>query len=140
MKRTVGLFLLGLMCASTGLLAQESRPALFIPPTGDGFDVYIAAAIAKKNVPARVVTSPDAAKLTLKAAQVQVRKDSARMKFAKCILQSCANTEDTASTAVQLLDRKGTVLWSYAIDRDDGSKKSMAETIAKRLKHDYFRQ
>lgn len=139
MKRilSTGFFLI---CATTSVFAQDVQPAIFIPPTGDGFDVYIAAAIAKKNVPATVVTSPGDARLTLKAAQVQVQKQSARMKLAKCFLQSCANTEDTASTSVQLLDREGAVLWSYAIDHDDGSKKSMAEAIAKRLKRDYFRQ
>jgi hypothetical protein len=140
MKRrllTIGVFLL---CTASPVFAQDLRPAIFIPPTGDGFDVYIAAAMTKKNVPATVVTSPDHALLTLKAAQVQVQKESGRMKLVKCVMQSCANTDDKASTSVQLLDRGGIVVWSYAVDGDDGGKKSMAETIAKRLKRDYFRQ
>lgn len=134
---TVGLFLL---CSGSTVFAQEVKPAIFIPPTGDGFDVYIAAAMTKKNVPATVVTSADNALLTLKAAQVQVQKESPRMKLVKCVMQSCANTDDKASTSVQLLDRGGVIVWSYAVDSDDGSKKSMAETIAKRLKRDYFHQ
>lgn len=139
MKRllTVGIFLL---CSVSTVFAQDDKPAIFIPPTGDGFDVYITAAMTKKNVPATVVTSADGASLTLKAAQVQVQKESARMKVAKCIVQSCADTDDKASASVQLIDRGGVVVWSYAVDSDDGSRKSMAETIAKRLKRDYFRQ
>ena len=140
MKRrllTVGILLL---CTTAPVFAQDVKPAIFIPPTGDGFDVYIAAAMTKKNVPATVVTSAAGALLTLKAAQVQVQKESTRMKFAKCLMQSCANTDDKASTSVELLDRGGAVVWSYAVDSDDGGKKEMAETIAKRLKRDYFRQ
>jgi hypothetical protein len=132
-----GLFLL---FAGTPLFGQLDKPGIFIPPTGDGFDVYIAAAMVKKNVPATVVSTPKGAHLTLKAAQVEIQRDSAKMKFAKCLLQSCANTEDRATTSVQLLDGSGAVLWSYAVERDDSSKKSMAETIAKRLKRDYFGQ
>jgi len=128
-----------LMCTASGAWAQE-KPAIFVSPTGDGFDVYLTAAMNKKNVPATVVTTSSGATLTLKAAQVQVQKESARMKVMKCVMQSCANTEDKASTSVQLMDKTGAVLWSYALDSDDASRKSMAETIAKRLKHDYFRQ
>lgn len=142
MTRTlaIGLFLIGFLFNATGVLAQDGQPAMFIPPTGDGFEVFIAAAMAKKNVPATVVTSPDSAKLTLKAAQIAVKKESTKMKLAKCIMQSCANIGDTASTSVQLLDEEGAVLWSYALDRDDSTRKEMAETIAKRLKRDYFKQ
>jgi hypothetical protein len=139
MKRllTTGLFLL---CAGTQLFGQMDRPGIFIPPTGDGFDIYIAAAMAKKNVPANVVTTAAGARLTLKSAPIQVQKDSTKMKLAKCFLQACANTEDRANTSVQLLDDRGAVLWSYAVESDDASKKAMAETIAKRLKRDYFGQ
>lgn len=138
MKRLLCTIVL-LACAGTPLVA-ERKPAIFVAETGDGFNIYITAALEKKNVPATVVTSADYAELTLKAAPVLVQKESARMKVVKCIVQSCANTDDKASTSVQLLDRHGVVVWSYSIDNDDGSRKSMAETIAKRLKRDYFKQ
>lgn len=121
-------------------LAAQHKPALFVAETGDGFDMYLTAALEKKNVPATVVSSSSAAELTLKAAPVQVQKESTRMKVVKCIMQSCENTDDKASTSVKLVDRHGVVLWSYAIEYDDSSRKSMAETIAKRLKKEYFRQ
>jgi len=127
-----------LVFSAATAFAQEAKPAIFIPPTGDGFEVYIAAAMSKKNVPATVVTTADAAALTLKAAQVEVQKESAKMKVAKCLFQSCENTEDSASTSVQLVDQQGVVVWSAAVEDEEGSRKSMAETIAKRLKKDYF--
>jgi hypothetical protein len=139
MKRLLSTVFL-MICTTTSIFAGEDRPNIFIPPTGDGFEVYIAAAIAKKNVPAHVVTAADSTALTLKAAQVQVQKESTRMKLAKCVLQSCMGTEDKASTSVQLLDCHGSVVWSYAVESDDASKKDMAETIAKRLKKEYFHQ
>ena len=126
--------------ATAAVIGADDRPSIFIPPTGDGFDVFVAAALAKKNVPATVVTSADRAELTLKATPVQVRKESAGMKVVKCFVQSCANTEDKASASAQLVDRHGTILWTYATDDDDSSKKSIAESIAKHLKKEYFRR
>ena len=123
----------------TSASAQTAKPAVFIPPTGDGFESYLAAAMIKKNVPVSVVDTSERATLTLKAGQVQVQKESARMKVMKCVMQSCANTEDKASASVQLVNREGTVVWSYAVNGDRGEEKSMAETIAKHLKNDYFR-
>jgi hypothetical protein len=129
-----------LACTTGTLFAQSTRPAIFVPPTGDGFDVYIAAALMKKNVPATIVTNEHDASLTLTTAQVQVQKESGRMKFVKCVMQACSDTSDKATTSVRLTNRAGAVLWSYATDGDDSSKKSLAETIAKRLKRDYFHQ
>ena len=139
MKRLMICTAVLVLWAGTSLVA-ERKPAIFVAETGDGFDIYITAALAKKNVPATVVASADSAELTLKAARVEVQKESGRMKLVKCIMQSCANTDDKASTSVQLLDRHGVVVWSYAIDKDDSSRKEMAESIAKRLKRDYFHQ
>jgi hypothetical protein len=123
----------------TSASAQTTRPAVFIPPTGDGFESYLAAAMVKKGVPVTVVDASERATLTLRAGRVQVQKETGRMKVMKCVMQSCANTEDKASAAVQLVNHEGTVVWSYAVDGDRGEEKSMAETIAKHLKNDYFR-
>jgi hypothetical protein len=139
MKRPMtcaGLLLaMGAMSAS----AQTARPWVYITPTGDGFDSYLAAAMIKKGVPVSVVDRSDQATLTLKAGQVQVQKESTRMKVMKCVMQSCANIEDKASASVQLVGPDGIVVWSYAVNGDRGDQKSMAETIAKHLKNDYFR-
>lgn len=139
MKRTLAAGLV-VLCASTLLLAQSARPAIFIAPTGDGFEVYIAAAIQKKNVPASVVTEAKDATLTLKAAQVDYKKQSKGMKVTKCLIQACANTGDKGSASAQLLDKRGAILWTCAVDDDDTSKKELAEMIASKLKKDYFRR
>jgi hypothetical protein len=47
-------------------ISAQSR-ILYIPPTADGFEVYLAAAMSKKNVPVSVSTVVDKADLTLKA-------------------------------------------------------------------------
>lgn len=138
MKRLLATTALFIVCATSVVIGQDDKPSIFISPTGDGFDLFVAAALAKKNVPATVVTSQSGAQLTLKATPVQVQKESTKMKVVKCIMQSCANTEDKASASAQLLDRKGIVLWSYATDDDDTSRKSMAESIAKHLKKEFF--
>jgi cobalamin-dependent methionine synthase I len=140
MKRA-GLVLTILACAAVAS-AQSVDPAIHIPPTGDGFDVYLAAALSKKHVPARIVDVTDAASLTLKSTQVAVRKDATRVKVMKCLFNSCDGIDGDASVSVQLVDRHGTIVWSYAVNRDgdDSDRKSMAEAIAKRLKKDYFKR
>src|SRR5437660_4087506 len=46
-----------------------------------------------------------------------------------------ADTQDKASTSVQLVDANGTVLWSYSVNKGRGAKnmQSMAEAIASHL-------
>jgi hypothetical protein len=127
-----------LLCAASAAVAQDLKPAIFIPPTGDGLDVYIATALAKKNVPATVAASADSAQLTLKAAPIQVRK--VRVKFGGCVMAACANSGDKGPS-VQLLDRDGAVIWTYVVETDDEStKKEVAEDIASNLKRAYFHQ
>jgi hypothetical protein len=91
-----------------------AKPAIYIAPTGDGFEVDLAAAIAKKEVPARVVENAEYAVFRLNAAQ--------------------------ASTSVQLVDSQGTVHWSYSVNKGRSAKnrQSMAEAIAKHLKSEFF--
>src|SRR5579864_7830640 len=90
MKRLTCVALL-LVMDLTSASAQTARPWVFITPTGDGFDSYLAAAMIKKGVPVSVVDRSDRATLTLKASQMQVQKESTRMKIMKCVMQSCAN-------------------------------------------------
>ncbi len=140
MKRAVQVLFV-LACAATAS-AQSADPAILVQPTGDGFDVYLSAAMAKKHVPARLVDATDAATLTLRATQVAVHKDTAGVKVMKCLFNSCDGIDGNSSVSVQLVDRRGTIVWSYAVNRDggDNDRKSMAEDIAKRLKKDYFKR
>lgn len=138
MKR-MGLVFLLLACSTHAVFAQPAAPAIHIPPTGDGFENYLAAAMAKKNVPATIVERADRATLTLKASQVEVKKDATTTKVMKCVFSSCAGIDERASTSVKLVDREGTIVWSYSVRGDRDEKKWMAESIAKHLKSEYFR-
>ena len=138
MKR-MGLVLMLLACAAQAS-AQNGGACIHIVPTGDGFENYLAAAMAKKRVPAQVVERADRATLTLKASPVQVRKDSTGTKVAKCVFGGCEGIDGRASTSVKLVDHAGTVVWSYSVTGDRDEQSRMAEAIAKRLKSEYFHQ
>jgi hypothetical protein len=86
------------------------------------------------------VDKPELATFTLKAAQLEIQKESTGSKVVKCLFAYCADIEDKASTSVQLVDQDGTVVWSYAVNKGRGAKnrQSMAEAIAKHLKSEYF--
>ena len=122
--------------------ASSTTPAtIYVEPTDDGFQTYVVAAILKKKVPANVVDKADLATLTLKAAQVQVQKETTGSKVVKCLFAYCADTQDKASTSVQLVDGSGKIVWSYSVNKGRGAKnlQSMAEAIASHLKSEYFR-
>jgi hypothetical protein len=120
--------------------AQTRGTMIFIPPTDDGFQVYITAAIHKKNVPVSVVTDKELATHTLTASNVQKETVTTGKRVVNCLFAYCAGNEDKASTSVTLTDNKaGTVVWSYAVNKGRGSKnmQSMAEAIAKHLKDEW---
>ena len=71
--------------------------SVFIAPTPGNFEVYLAAALVKKHVPVAVVTQPEAATYTLKASEIEVVKESAGSKFARCMFAYCAGIEDKGS-------------------------------------------
>jgi len=141
MKRFTFVALL-LSCLTSTVFAQTEPPAIYVAPTSDGFEVYIAAAIRKKAVPAVVVDKPENAAYTLKPAQIQVHKETTGSKVMKCLFAYCADIDDKASTSVQLVDSKGVIVWSYAVNKGRGAKnqQSMAEAIAKHLKSEFFRR
>lgn len=139
MKR-MGLIVLLLAATAPAAFAQKPTPAIHITPTGDGFENYLAAAMAKKNVPVRIVERADRATLTLKASQVQVKKDATSTKVMKCVFSSCSGIDERASASVKLVDHEGTIVWSYSVSGDLDERSRMAEAIAKHLKNDYFRQ
>lgn len=143
MKSAVAFYLCvaGILMTAAGV-AQGTRTAIYIEPTDDGFEVYLAAAMHKKQVPVSVVTNRAKATYTLKAANVEVEKVSTGSKVVKCLFASCGGIEDKASTSVQLIDADGTIQWSYAVNKGRGAKnrQSMAEAVAKHLKDDYLKK
>lgn len=143
MKRlatTPSLLTLLFVFTAAAAFAQTEKPRLFITPAGDGFEVYLAAAMLKKGVPVSVIDKPDTATYTLKAAQIEIQKESGASKFARCLFAYCIGIEDKGSTSVQLVDRGGVLVWSYSVNKGRGQKnrQSMAEAIAKHLKDEYF--
>lgn len=121
--------------------AQQNRPSVYIAPTGDGFDVYLAAAMVKKEVPINVLDHEDGATFTLKAAKVQTKQVATGSKVVNCLFAYCAGNEDKGNTSVQLVE-EGTIKWSYSVNKGRGEKnmQSMAEAIAKHLKSEFFKK
>lgn len=137
------LIITGLFAASflATPFAQQSRPSIYIPPSGDGFEVYLAAAMVKKEVPIEVLDHEDGATYTLKAAKIETKQVGGGAKFVNCLFAYCAGNEDKGNTSVQLVEA-GTIKWSYSVNKGRGEKnmQSMAEAIAKHLKSEYFKK
>ena len=120
-------------------LGQQEGPSIYITPTSDGFEVYLAAALVKKGVPVKVLDHQDGATYTLKAAQITTTTVGGSTKLLNCLLSYCAGNEDKGNTSVQLVEA-GVVKWSYSVNKARGEKnrQSMAEAIAKHLKSEFF--
>src|SRR6266852_8518792 len=135
MKRVMPLLVL--VAFSLPSLAQIARPTVYIEPQ-NGFETYVAAAIAKKQVPVDVVTDPTMATYTLKAAPVEIKQESTGGKIARCLFAYCAGIEDKGNVSVQLIETSSTkMLWAYSVNKQRGGSKnsqSMAEAVAKHLK------
>jgi hypothetical protein len=65
---------------------QTSRPTVYIEPQ-QGFETYIAAAIAKKGVPVDVVTDNTKAVYILRSAPVEVKSESTGGNIARCLFR-----------------------------------------------------
>jgi TolB-like protein len=135
MKRVM--LLLVLVASSLPSLAQMARPTVYIEPQ-NGFETFLAAAIAKKQAPVDVVTDPTKATYTLKAAPVEIKQESTGGKIARCLFAYCAGIEDKGNVSVQLIDASSSkMLWAYSVNKQRGGGKnqqSMAEAVAKHLK------
>ena len=122
--------------------SAQQAATVFIPSTPQGFEVYLAAALAKKQVPLAVTTKEEGATYLLKASEIDVHKESTGSKVARCLFAYCAGIEDKGSVSVQLIE--GDVIrWSYSVNKGRGgqkNKQSMAEAVAKHLKNDFFRR
>lgn len=136
---TVLLSLLGAAAETKQQPAPAERPALYVVPPGDGFEVFMAAAVIKKRVPVRVVEKEENATLILRAAPVEEKKVSTGAKWVNCLFAYCAGNGDKASASVQLV-KEGEIVWSYSVNKGRGEKnrQAMAEAIAKHMKSEYF--
>src|SRR6266403_3913927 len=125
------------LLASSVSFAQISRPTIYLEPQ-QGFETYLAAAIAKKTVPVDVVTDQTKATYILKSAPVEIKSESTGGKIARCLFAYCAGIEDKGNVSVQLIDISSTkMLWAYSVNKQRGGSKnqqSMAEAVAKHLK------
>ena len=135
MKKLAVLFLF--LTASVGSFAELSNPSVYIEAQ-NGFETYLAAAMAKKHVPIDVVTDQTKATYVLKAAPVEIKQESTGGKIARCLFASCAGIEDKGNVSVQLIDvTSSKMLWAYSVNKQRGGSKneqSMAEAVAKHLK------
>jgi hypothetical protein len=140
-RNTLFLLVTFVVGVATITSAQSNYPTLYVQPSEDGFETYITAAMLKKKVPVTVVTKSDSADYVLKAADVDVQKETTGSKVVKCLFASCSGTEDKASTSVQLT-KGDAVVWSYAVNKGRGAKnrQSMAESIAEHFKEDYLKK
>jgi hypothetical protein len=136
MKSTLLLALL-LAASLAAFAAEPQRPTIYIEPQ-NGFETYIAAAIAKKDVPLDVVIEQTKATYVLRSAPVEIKQESTGGKIARCLFAYCAGIEDKGNVSVQLIETGSSkMLWAYSVNKQRGGSKnqqSMAEAVAKHLK------
>ena len=120
---------------------QSPKPTLYITPTDDNFEVYIAAAMTKKKVPVTVTKNPEKADLVLTTTGVEVQKQTTGSKIARCLFMYCGGIEDRGTTSVEVTHAE-TVVWSYSVNKARGEKnrQSLAEAIAKHFKEDFLQR
>ena len=123
---------------SVSCFAQLGRSTVYIEPQ-NGFETYLAAAIAKKSVPVDVVTDQSKATYVLKSAPIEIKQESTGGKIARCLFAYCAGIEDKGNVSVQLIETSSSkMLWAYSVNKQKGGSKneqSMAEAVAKHLKN-----
>jgi hypothetical protein len=135
---------------------QTAIPTLYIEP-GGGFEADLSAAMTKKKVPVRVVETADLAthRLNVTIDEAVTGPEGLR---AVPHPEACCGATSPGSTPVEfvaggsderrvrlsarLVDAAGVVVWSYSVTKEGGatSRRSLAETVATRLKDDYLRK
>jgi len=83
--------------------AQITNPKIYIAPQ-KGYESYLAGAFTKKNVPAQIVQSEEAADYILSPAPVEQKPESAGGKIARCLFAYCAGIEGSQTASVSLID------------------------------------
>ena len=59
---------------TASLIGQTPEPSLYITPSDDGFEVYLAAAMVKKGVPVSVLDHEEGATYVLRAAKIETKQ------------------------------------------------------------------
>jgi hypothetical protein len=126
---------------ATPAFGQTENKRLYIE-AADGFEVFIAAAMVKKQVAIDVVTDSDKAHYVMKASGIEEKKVATGTKWANCLFAYCMDNGDKGSTSVQVVDNEGVIRWSYAVNKGRGqkNKQAMAEAIAKHFKSEFLRE
>jgi hypothetical protein len=103
---------------------------VFIGPIEGGFDIYLAAAMHKKEVPIVIVT--DRSKADFEMSGVT---ESEKAGWAKVVFWGNTSSSEQASVKVVNL-KAGTVVWGYNVNKSSSArgKQSSAEACAKHLK------
>lgn len=71
-----------MLCLLLTQAPQATKPTLYITPTEDNFEVYLAAAMTRKKVPVTVTKETEQADLVLTMAGVEIQKQSTGSKIA----------------------------------------------------------
>jgi hypothetical protein len=102
----------------------------FIGPIEGGYDIYLAAAMHKKEVPIVIVTDKSKADFELSGVT-----QSEKAGWAKTIFMRNTSTAEQASIKVVNL-KTGTVVYGYNVNKSSSArgKQSSAESCAKHLK------
>ena len=127
------------LCAAAALVAQAPAqediriPAgarLFISPVDSGYDIYLSAAMHKKEVPLVIVTDKTKADFELSSVTESERAGWAKMLFA-------GSTSSAESASVKVVNLKtGVVVFGYNVSKSNSArgKQSSSEACAKHLK------
>lgn len=103
---------------------------VFIGPVEGGYDIYLAAAMHKKEVPIVIVTDRSKADFELSGVS-----ESEKAGWAKIVFWG--NTSSSEQASVKIVDLKtATVVWGYNVSKGSSArgKQSSAESCAKHLK------
>jgi hypothetical protein len=103
---------------------------VYVAPMADGFEVYIIAALNKKNVPVTVVGDRSKAVFEITGAA-----ESQKAGWSKMLVMGSMQSAEQASINVANI-RSGTVVFAYAVNKGNSvhGKQSTAEACAKHLK------
>ena len=132
------------ICAGVGVHAQrDGRPLsqnavgripkgakVYIGPVDGGYDIYLAAAMHKKEVPIVIVIDRTKADFELSGVS-----ESEKAGWAKTVFWG--NTSSNEQASVKIVDLKEeTVVWGYNVNKSSSArgKQSSAEACAKHLK------
>ena len=113
---------------ATGRIPAGSR--VYIGPIEGGYDIYLAAAMHKKEVPIIIVTDKTKADFELSGVS-----ESEKAGWAKVVFWG--NTSSAEQASVKVVNVKtGTVVWGYNVNKGSSArgKQSSAEACAKHLK------